>query len=89
MASAEAEFRKLYKDLVEVDAEAREKWEERDRLILELVKMLNMGRKSQVVVKLSDHLGLQITDNRRKFCSDGKLFAPAYARRYDWKEIKL
>lgn len=89
MSKEELAFRKLYEQLVEVDAEARSLWDERDRLILELVKMLNMGRKSEIVVKLSDRVGLQITDNRKKFCQDGKLFAPAFARRWDWKEVKL
>lgn len=82
-------FARQYQKVCELDAEARKKWDQRDKEIKRLIRLARMGRKSSVVVAISENRGVQITDKSRELKEEGKLFAPAFARRYEYKEVPL
>lgn len=79
----------IYAAMQAADDAARSKWEERDRLLKKLVRIGEMGRKSEIVVRISANRGVKIKDYAKKFRKEGKLFARGYARRYDYDEVAL
>jgi hypothetical protein len=79
----------IYAALQAADSSARSKWEEKDRLIMKLARIGKMGRKSEIVVRISPTRGVRIRDFSKKFRKEGKLFAKAFARRYDYDEVAL
>jgi phosphatidylserine decarboxylase len=78
-----------YQRVLDTDAEARAKYDQRDKELRKLIRMAKMGRKVSIVIPISDSRGVQITDQVREFKKEGKLFAPAFARRFAYKEVPL
>lgn len=79
----------IYAALQAADAAARSKWEEKDKLLAKLARIGQMGRKSEIVVRVSANRGVKIKDFAKKFRKEGKLFARGYARRFEYDEVAL
>jgi uncharacterized coiled-coil protein SlyX len=72
----------------ELDKAAHEAWEALDRAKVKLVKLAKMGRKVTTIVPISETRGIKIVN---KFREKGavKIFAPAFAKKFDFKEVPL
>ena len=71
-----------------LDLAAHAKWDELDRAKVRLVKLAKMGRKVSTVVPISETRGIRIVNKfREKGCT--KIFAPAFAKKFDFKEVPL
>lgn len=71
-----------------LDLAAHAAWDALDRAKVRLVKLAKMGRKVSTVVPISELRGVRITNKfREKGCT--KIFAPAFAKKFDFKEVPL
>ncbi len=72
--------------LLEVKAAANVCWVQVDRETLKLVRVAKLGRKSSIVVRTSETHGVEISN---QFRGEVKVFAPAFARKWRVKEVRL
>lgn len=75
-----------YQRYLDTEAEAKKHWEKTDRELKKFVRMARLGRKASVVVPISDARGVKITN---QFKGSEKVFAPAFARKFQVKEVAL
>ena len=82
---------KQYEKYLEADAAARKLWDKKDKELRKLVKLSGLGRKSQIIVPISESRGARITDKWREAMREGagKVFAPAFSHRHEVKEVPL
>lgn len=77
---------KQYQRYLEADAEAHTKWVRVDRELKKLVKVARLGRKAAVVIPISEARGVRIVN---QFKGETKVFAPAFAKKFQVKEVPL
>jgi len=82
----DAQVARQWARVEELDAQARALWDRVDKERKKLVRLAKLGRKRSVTVPISETKGLQITD---KFRGETKVFAPAFARKHEFKEVQL
>lgn len=82
---------KQYEALLAAEEEARAAWKRVDKAKKKLVRIAKLGRKLQIEVPLNQTRCLRITDNFRSAMreKEDKVFAPAFAKRYEVKEVSL
>ena len=82
---------KQYEKYLDTEAAARKLWDQKDRELKKLVRLAKLGRKTQIVVPISDTRGVRITDKWREGMRDGleKLFTKAFNHRHEVKEVAL
>ena len=78
---------KQYAKVQELEAAARIGWEKADRAKLKLVKLAHMGRKTRIIIPITELRAVQITNKFRE--EPFKVFAPAFAKKYEFKEVPL
>lgn len=71
-----------------LDLAAHEAWDRLDRAKVRLVKLAKMGRKVSTVIPISELRGLRIVNKFREK-DVTKIFAPAFAKKFDFKEVPL
>jgi hypothetical protein len=79
-------FAKQYERWQEADAAARKLWDKSDRELKKLVRAAKLGRKTSVVIPISDSRGVKIVN---QFKGTDKVFTPAFAKKFQVKEITL
>ena len=78
---------KQWASVQEADAAARLKWDELHKETKKLVRMAGLGRKSKMVVPISESRGVRIVNQFRT--REDKLFTPAFCKRYKVDEVPL
>jgi hypothetical protein len=86
MTQDESAVARQYTRLLEAKEAADKLWVKVDRETMKLVKLAKIGRKRSAVVKISDTHGLEISN---QFKGEEKVFAPAFARKWKLKEVRL
>jgi hypothetical protein len=84
---AEISIAKQYAKLQEIEATAKQWWDKKDRETAKLARIAKLGRKKSIVVPISENRGIRITNNFKT--KESKIFAPAFARKWDLKEVPL
>ena len=84
-------FVKQYAKYQEAEAAARKLWDRKDQEMKKLVKLSHLGRKSSIIVPISENRGVQIVDSWRKAMRDKiqKIFTRAFNHRYELKDVPL
>ena len=82
---------KAFLAYLEAEQEARKYWDRSHRAARKLVKTAKLGRKSMIVVRISENRGVRITDEWRSAMREksDKIFTKAYCRRHEIKEVSL
>ena len=70
----------------EVDEAARKLWDKKDRELKKLIRLAKLGRKACLVVPISETRGVKLSNN---FRGEEKVFTPAFARKFEAKEVNL
>jgi hypothetical protein len=70
----------------EADALARKHWDRADRELKKLVRAAKLGRKASAVVPISESRGIKIVN---QFQGADKVFTPAFAKKFQVKEVAL
>jgi hypothetical protein len=91
MTASESAIARQYALYQETEAKARKLWDKKDRELLKLVRLAKLGRKSQIVVAISENRGIRITDQWRTAMREraGKIFTRAFNHRHEVKEVPL
>lgn len=77
---------KQYERYLEADAQAHKLWDKTDRELKKLIRLAKVGRKASTVIPISESRGVKITN---QFKGAEKVFAPAFARKFQVKEVPL
>ncbi len=77
---------KQYQKWKEADASAHRLWEKVDFEARKFVRIAKVGRKARAVVPITEGVGVEI---RNQFRGEDKVFAPAFARKWKFKEVAL
>jgi len=77
---------KQYERWLEADAQAHKLWDKTDRELRKLIRLAKLGRKASTVVPISESRGVRIVN---QFKGAEKVFAPAFARKFQVKEVAL
>ena len=86
LTQSEQAIARQYLRLLDAKEAAEKLWVKVDRETRKLVKLAKLGRKRSIVVKTSDTHGLEIAN---QFKGEEKVFAPAFARKWKIKEVRL
>jgi len=86
LAKDESAVARQYEKYQEAKAAADILWAKVDRENRKLVRLAKVGRKQSHTVRISETRGVRITN---KFRGEDKVFAPAFARKWEIKEVPL
>ena len=91
LSKDESAVAKQHAKLQEAKAAADSAWAKVDRETSKLVRAAKLGRKSLKIVRISENRGLRVPDRFRTAMreKEDKVFAPAFARRFEVKEVPL
>ena len=78
---------KQWERVQEAEAAARKLWDKLHKETRKLVRLANLGRKSEVVVPISEERGVRIVNQFKT--KEDKIFTPAFCRRFELKEVPL
>lgn len=93
LSDFERKIAQSYASLEEAEESCRLAWERLDRQRRNFAKTVGLGRKRQVIVRISKKEAVQIKNQFRGVDKAGKpldkIFTPAFCRRLDISKIKL
>lgn len=85
LSPLERNVAQAYALLVKDEEECRVKWERLDRKRKRLAKLAGLGRKKQVLVRISETHAVKIVN---QFRGADKVFTPAFCRKLDISKVK-